>query len=177
MKNSPKRWFRRGYTLVELSLAMSIGIMVAAMGLLLFNQQMAFLKIFKAQDFLTREAPMINNYVVRVIGAAEDYRLYEDIGALKNGENPVMTGATVLVLRFREADGSMRASILSFEDPGTGMGLYYTMIPDSGIITAPDWALSKQPDMVSFAVEQGVLRMIVSGPNGEELIYSGTQQS
>jgi len=176
MKNINKR-NQRGYTLVELTLAMAIGTMVAAMGLLLFNQQMAFLKIFKAQDFLTREAPMINNYVVRVIGAAEDYRLYEDIEALKGGEAPVLTGATVLVLRFREADGSMRASVLSFEDPGTGAGLYYTMIPDSGIITSPDWALSKQPTLVSFAVQQGILRMIVAGPNGEELIYSGTQQS
>jgi prepilin-type N-terminal cleavage/methylation domain-containing protein len=176
MKKNLKRKFSRGYTLVELSLAMSIGTMVAAMGLLLFNQQMAFLKIFKAQDFLTREAPMINNYVVRVIGAAEDYRLYSDIDALKNGESPVLTGATALVLRFREADGSMRASILSFEDPGAGLGLYYTMIPENGIIPAPDWALTKQPALVSFTVDQGVLRMLVSGPNGEELIYSGTQQ-
>lgn len=176
MKLNYKRKSRGGYTLVELSLAMAIGTMVASMALLLFNQQMAFLKIFKAQDFLTREAPMINNYVVRVIGTAEDYRLYEDIDALKNGSDPVMTGATALVLRFREANGTMRASVLSFEDPGTGAGLYYTMIPDSGVIPAPDWALSKQPSLVSFAVDQGVLRMIVAGPNGEELIYSGTQQ-
>jgi hypothetical protein len=114
--------------------------------------------------------------VVRVIGAAEDYRLYSDIEALKGGADPVLTGAKVLVLRFKEADGSMRASILSFEDPGTGQGLYYTMIPDSGTIAAPDWALSKQPTQVVFAVDQGVLRMLVTGPNGEELIYSGTQQ-
>lgn len=176
MKPSPHKSLRRGYTLLELSLAMSVGMMIAAMGLLLFNQQMTFLRIFKAQDFLTREAPMINNYVVRVIGAAEDYRLYPDMSTLKNGGDPVMTGATVLVLRFKEADGSMRASILSFEDPGTGLGLYYTMIPENGVIPAPDWALSKQPSLVSFMIDQGVLRMVVAGPNGEELIYSGTQQ-
>lgn len=176
MRSPAKQQVRRGYTLVELSLAMSIGMMVAAMSLLLFNQQMAFLKIFKAQDFLTREAPMINNYVVRVIGSAEDYRLYQDIDAFKNGSDPVTAGAKVLVLRFREANGTMRASMLSFDDPGTGPGLYYTMIPDNGVITVPDWSLSKQPSLVSFAVEQGVLRMVVAGPNGEELIYSGTQQ-
>lgn len=176
MKTISKQNVRRGYTLLELSLAMSVGVMVAAMGLLLFNQQMAFLRIFKAQDFLTREAPMINNYVVRVIGAAEDYRLYEDVDALKNGEDPVLTGAKALVLRFKEADGSMRASILSFEDPGTGLGLYFTMIPETGAIPSPDWALSKQPTLVTFMVDQGVLRMVVAGPNGEELIYSGTQQ-
>lgn len=176
MKAARKLRNRKGYTLVELSLAMGIGVVVASMGLLLFNQQLAFLRIFKAQDFLTREAPMINNYVVRVLSTAEDYRLYEDIDALKNGSDPVLTGARVLVLRFREANGTMRASVLSFEDPGTGTGLYYTMIPEMGSITGPDWALSKQPSLVSFAVEQGVLRMQVTGPNGEELIYSGTQQ-
>lgn len=176
MRTNPKCRRAAGYTLVELSLAMSIGIMIAGMSLMLFNQQMAFLKIFKAQDFLAREAPMINNYVVRVIGSAEDYRLYTDIDALKAGDDPVLSGASVLVLRFREASGNMRASILSFEDPGTGLGLYYTMIPDVGSISDPDWALSKQPSLVSFFVEQGVLRMQVVGPNGEELVYSGAQQ-
>lgn len=176
MRNPVRMRTRRGYTLIELSLAMSVGLMVAAMGLLLFNQQMSFLRIFRAQDFLTREAPMINNYVVRVIGAAEDYRLYSDMDALKGGADPVLTGASVLVLRFREADGTMMASALSFEDPGTGQGLYYRRIPDSGTIPDPEWAVSKQPAGVSFGVVNGVLRMLVAGPNGEELIYSGTQQ-
>lgn len=167
---------RPGYSLLEMTLAMAIGMMVAGMALMLFNQQMAFLKIFKAQDFLTREAPLINNYVVRVIGAAEGYALYSDKEALTNGSDPVLEDAQVLVLRFRKPDGTERASVLSFENPGSGLGLYYTVVPESGSIGAPDWALSKQPAGVVFAVEQGVLRMRVTGPNGEELTYSGTQQ-
>lgn len=167
---------RRGYTLVELSLAMGVGVLVAGMSLMLFNQQMTFLRIFRAQDFLTREAPLINNYVVRVIGGAEGYALYEDMDALRNGEGAVLEGATVLVLRYKLAEGGERASILSFEDPGTGPGLYYRLIPESGVLGGPDLALSKQPELVSFAVEQGVLRMYLTGPNGEELVYSGTEQ-
>lgn len=176
MKQGKSIGKRRGYTLIELTLAIGIGMMVAGMSLMLFNQQMAFLRIFRAQDFLTREAPMINNYVVRVIGSAEGYQLYENMESLRNGGSPVLTGASVLVLRFRESDGTARASVLSFEDPGTGLGLYYTVVPLSGAIGGPEWALSKQPQAVAFAIEQGVLRMRVSGPNGEELIYSGTQQ-
>ena len=155
---------------------MGIGMMVAAMSLMLFNQQMAFLRIFRAQDFLTREAPMINNYVVRVIGGAEDFRLYQDIAAFRSGEDPVIANASVLMLRFRESNGTMRSSILSFEDPGTGDGLYYTMVPENGVISSPDWALSKQPSQVTFSIVQGILRVTVAGPNGEELVYSGTQQ-
>lgn len=168
---------RRGYTLVELTLAMGIGIMVAGMSLLLFNQQMAFLRIFRAQDFLSREAPLINNYVVRVIGAAEGYRLYTSMEAMTGGQDPVLADATVLVLRFREADGTVRASVLSFEGSGDDQGLYYRVIPESGVLGDPDWAVSKQPASVSFSVEQGVLRMHLAGPNGESLVYSGTQQS
>jgi len=163
--------------LLELTMAMGLGIVVAGMSLMLFNQQIAFLRIFNAQDFLTREAPMINNYVVRVIGSAEGFQLFEDMDALRAGETPVLGGASVLLLRFSEPDGSTRASVISFEDPGSGLGLYYTVVPRSGAITGgPDWALSKQPASVSFAVESGVLRMYVTGPNGEELVYSGTEQ-
>lgn len=168
---------RRGYTLLELTLAMSIGMMVATMSLLLLNQQMAFMRIFRAQDFLTREAPVINNYVVRVIGAAEGYRLYTDLDSMNGGGDPVLADAKVLVLRFREADGTVRASVLSFEGAGDDAGLYYRVVPENGVLGDPDWAVSKQATAVSFSVEQGVLRMRLDGPNGESLVYSGTQQS
>lgn len=162
--------------MVELSLAITVGMMVAAISLMLFNQQMAFMRIFRAQDFLVREAPLISNYVVRVIGSAEGYQLFTDMNSLRNGEGAVLEDAKVLVLRFTESDGTEKASILSFEDPGTGPGLYYRLIPSSGVVGDPDWAVTKEPADVDFSVERGVLRMTLSGPNGEELVYSGTQQ-
>ena len=44
---------RRGFTLVELSVAMMMGMAIGAMVLALFNQQLAFLRVYKAQSFLT----------------------------------------------------------------------------------------------------------------------------
>ena len=167
---------RSGYTLVELSLAMSVGMMVAAISLLLFNQQMNFLRIFRAQDFLVREAPLVSNYMVRVMGSAEGYQLFTDLASLQAGNSAVLEDAKVLVLRYVESDGTEKASVLSFEDPGTGLGLYYRLVPESGVLGDPDWAITKEPLDVTFAVEQGILRMTLSGPNGEELVYSGTQQ-
>lgn len=155
---------------------MIVGMMIAAMTMVLFNQQMAFMRIFQAQDFLTREAPVINNYVTRVIGNAEGYALYTSKTSLETGGAPVLADARVLVLKFKEADGREMASILSFEGTGDDEGLYYTMIDEDGNFGDPDWALSKQPEDVIFAVENGVLRMRLIGPNGEELVYSGTQQ-
>jgi hypothetical protein len=178
MKRTPRtsRHRRRGYTLLELSLAIGIGLMVAGMSLMLLNQQIAFLRIFRAQDFLTREAPLINNYVVRVIGSAEGYALYTDMISVQSGGDAVLSDARVLVLRYKLAEGGERAAILSFEDDGTDSGLYYRLVPEDGTIGDPDLALSTQPSDVTFAVEAGVLRMYLSGPNGEELVYSGTEQ-
>jgi len=167
---------RRGYTLVELSLAMTTGLVVTTLLLALVNQQIAFLRIFSAQNFLTTEAPVINNYLARVIGSAEGYRLYESVADLVAGEDPVLADAPVIMLRFKEPDGTFRASVLSFENPGTGQGLYYRMVTRAGVLGAPDWALTKRPANVNFAVVQGILRVRITGPNGEEIVYSGTQQ-
>jgi len=176
MKTSP-RPRRRGFTLLELTLAVGIGMMIAAMGLLLFQQQMAFIRIFRAQDFLTREAPLINNYLVRVIAAAEGFQLYEDVEALTGNESPVLGGAEVLVLRFRQPDGTTRATAITFEDPGGGKGVYYRLIDENGIVQDADWAISKEPQAVTFAIEAGILRIRMAGPNGEQLVYSGSEKT
>jgi hypothetical protein len=176
MKFSPPRTRARGYTLIELSLAMVTGMMVAVLMLAMVNQQIAFLRIYNAQSFLTTEAPLISNYLSRVIGSADGYRLYESVEDLVDGSPPVLTAAPVVMLRFKEPDGTFRASVISFEDPGTGRGLYYRMVNSAGVLGSPDWALSKRPADVDFSVVQGILRVRVAGPNGEEIFYSGNQQ-
>jgi type II secretory pathway pseudopilin PulG len=166
----------RGYTLIELTLAMSVGIIISAIVMSLVNQQLAFLKIFRAQSFLVTEAPMMNNYVVKIIGNADSYQLYASVDDLVAGRAQVLENAPVIMLRFREPNGTFRASVLSFENPGTGSGLYYRMVNSSGVLAAPSWVLSKRPTNVRFSIEQGILRMLVSGPNGEEVTYSGAMQ-
>jgi hypothetical protein len=166
----------RGYTLVELTLAMCVGIVISALVMSLVNQQLAFLKIFRAQSFLVTEAPMLNNYVVKLVGNADSYRLYASIDDLVAGRSQVMTNAPVIMLRFKEPNGTFRSSVLSFEDPGTGNGLYYRMVNSSGVLASPSWVLSKKPTNVRFAIENGILRMVVSGSNGEEVTYSGAMQ-
>ncbi|WP_035604367.1 hypothetical protein [Haloferula sp. BvORR071] len=171
-----RRRLRCGYTLTELALAMMMGLAAAVMLLSIFNQQVAFLRIFNAQSFLTTEAPILNNYLTRVLGSAEGYRLYASVNALTGGSAPVMADAPVLMLRFKEPDGTFRASVLSFENPGGGMGLYYRPVTAAGVLGAADWALTKKPTNVRFSVVSGILRATITGPNGEEITYSGTQQ-
>lgn len=172
-----RRW-RRGYTLTELALAMMMGIMVAVMLLSIFQQQVSFLRIFNAQSFLTMEAPVLNNYLSRVMSSAEGYRLYSSVSSLTGGSAPVMADAPVLMLRFKEPNGTFRASVLSYEDPGGGQGrgLYFRPVTAAGSLGTAEWALSKKPTDVKFSVVDGILRCRITGPNGEEITYSGTQQ-
>ena len=170
---------RRGFTLIELSIAIGLGLAAGSMLLALFNQQLAFLRIFRVQNFLTEEAPIISMHVSRLIGKADRFRLHDSVSDARIGRNPRLTDSPVLVLNFRQLDRPdqpMRATILSFENRGAGPALYYYVVPLAGVLGAPTWYITNTPSRVVFGMEQGVLRMRITGPSDEQLTYSGTMQ-
>lgn len=175
MKRLPHR-FHRGFTLIELTVAMTMGLLTGSMVIALFNQQLAFLKIYQAQNFLTEEAPVISMYVSKLVGKADRFRLHDSVADALSGANPRSSSSPVVVLNFRQPDGTMRASILSFENRGSGPALYYYIVPVSGVLGTPQWSVSNKASNVQFAMDQGVLRMILTGPAGEQITYSGTMQ-
>ncbi len=167
---------RRAFTLVELSIAIMLGLATATMVLAMFNQQLAFLKIYQAQNFLAEEAPIISVYVSRLVGKADRFRLHDNVADALAGVRIRTTASPVAVLNFRQPDGTMRATILSFENRGSGLALYYYVVPVSGVLGSPQWAVTKKPSNVQFSLVQGVLRMTLTGPAGEVITYSGTMQ-
>ncbi len=167
---------RRGVTLIELSIAMSIGMLVGGMMLSLFNQQLAFLRIFRAQNFLTDEAPIVSLYVSKLIGKSDRFRLHASLTDALAGDDPQLSASPVVVLNFRQPDGTAKAAILSFEDLGSGPALNYYVVPDAGLLGTPQWSVTKAPTDVSFDMVEGVLRMTLTGPNGDQITYSGTMQ-
>jgi hypothetical protein len=167
---------RRGFTLIELTIAMVMGLAIGGMVISLFNQQLVFLNLYRSQSFLTEEAPLISMNVSRIIGKADRFRLHDTVDDALSGTNARTTESPVVALNFRQPDGSMRASILSFEDRGTGPALYYHVVPVSGVLGEPQWSISNKPANVAFTLDQGVLRMILTGPAGEQITYSGTMQ-
>ncbi|GAA5127433.1 prepilin-type N-terminal cleavage/methylation domain-containing protein [Luteolibacter yonseiensis] len=166
----------RGFTLIELSIAIMLGMATAGMVLALFNQQIAFLKIFKAQTFLTEEAPLISMHVSKLVGKADRFRLHASVDDALKGKDPRLTSSPVVVLNFRQPDGVMRASILAYEDKGSGNALYYYVVPLNGVLGDPQWTVTKAPRNVVFAVVNGVLRMTLTGIHDEEITYSGAMQ-
>ncbi len=175
MKSSQSRR-RSGFTLIELTLATFIGLAVGTMTLTLVNQQFAFLKIYGAQSFLAEEAPIINGYISKLVSQASRYRLHNNVTEAMAGTNIVMTNAPVILLNFQQPDGTQRATILAFQNLGTGSALYYYVVPVSGALGTPQWVVTRKPTNLRFAIESGVLRVRLTGPAGEEITYSGNMQ-
>lgn len=172
----PRRKPHRGFTLIELTIAMVMGIATAGMITALFNQQLAFLRIYQTQSFLTDEAPIISVYVSKLVGKADRFRLHDSVQDALVGARPRQTSSPVVVLNFRQPDGTVRASILSFENRGAGPALYYYVVPSNGVLGTPQWFVTNKPTNVQFGMQEGVLRMTLTGPAGEQITYSGTMQ-
>ncbi|MEO7097740.1 MAG: prepilin-type N-terminal cleavage/methylation domain-containing protein [Luteolibacter sp.] len=171
------RRMHRGFTLIELSLAIMLGMATGAMVLALFNNQMAFLKIYSAQNFLTEEAPIISMYVGKLVGKADRFRLHntvEDAAAGLRVVDTPDTPSSVVVLNYRQPDGTVRASILAFDKESHA--LYYYVVPVNGVLGAPQWAVTKKATDVTFSMEKGILRMELRGPSHEKITYSGAMQ-
>ncbi len=172
MKTTTKT-IKRGFTLIELSLAIMVGMIVGSMLMTMLNQQITFLKIFRAQSFLNEEAPIISNHVSKLLLNAERFRLHASLDDAVAGDDPQLTDSPVVVLNFRQPDGTLRAGILSFEDRGDGNALYYYVVPLSGALGDPEWAITNKPTNVSFFVESGIMRTRLTGPAGEVITFSG----
>lgn len=173
---------RKGFTLIELTVAMLVGMAIGAMVLAMLNQQIAFLKIFGAQSFLNEEAPIISSHVSKLLASADGFRLHNSLDdarnrtPLPNPPDPPLTEYPVLVLTFRQPDGSRREGILSFEDLGQGDALNYYVVPLAGPPTTPSWSVTTKPSDVVFFVESGILRCRLTGPAEEEITFSGAMQ-
>jgi len=177
MKTIPgNRRTRGGFTIIELSVAMMVGITISALVMAIFNQQLTFLRLFRQQSFLNEEAPLISMHVSRLVGKADRFRLHDNMADALSGANPRLTDSPVLVMNYRQPNGTMRATILSFEDRGTGPALYHYVVPATGVMGAPQWAVTNKPQNVRFSIESGVLRMRLTGAGGEQVTYSGTMQ-
>ena len=174
--NRISKQLRKGFSLVELTIAIMLGMAVGSMVLVLFNQQIAFINLFKTQNFLTDEAPVINMFVSKLVGRADRFRLHDSVEDALAGRNPRATASPVVVLNYHQPDGTARASILAFQDLGTGPALYYYVVPVSGVLDTPQWSITNKAANILFSVDQGLLRMSLTGPAGEQLTFSGTMQ-
>jgi len=169
---------RRGLTLVEMTVIILVGLMVATISLTLFNSQLASYQILKTQNFLISEAPQINNSLNRIIPRANFFRMYANLADAKAGTNAIITDGKVIALKFQDpanpADSSF--GVIAFDSDENDLDYYHLESMAELAVATSEWSISTQLQDVIFSVQNGVLRTKLSGPNGEEIIYSTTTQ-
>lgn len=156
---------------------MIVAIAISGMMMTIMQQQIAFHRVMRAQNFLVQEAPQINTAITSVLAQADAYRIHENLTDAISDANAVTADGKTLVLGFLNPDGTQQFGIISFETNGDGSYLgYYTLNPLAPFPGEgnPDWIISRQVTDATFFVENGVFRMQLLGPLGEIITYSGT---
>jgi len=167
-----------GVTLLEMTVAIGIGLLIASAGMGLLSQQYAFTRFLQQHEFLLDEAPQLDNLLSRILSKSDAYRVYTDRGAAVSGNDAVLSGGKALMLAFRDPNNVYRYALIAFEEDEDGKELgFYNLTAAGTWSEEPDWALSRRVEDVEFFIENGVLRVRITGPAQESIIYSGHTQS
>ncbi len=165
----------KGFTLIEMTIAlgMTLGIASTIVGIL--QQQVAFIGLVSRFQFLRDEAPMIDSLLTTIINKADSYRIYGNIGNAKAGSGAVQEDGRALRLRFRNPDGTVSNAIISFENQAGKNRLNFYLQPQGQTSwpTTPSWTISSRPTLVDFSNTSGILLIAMTGPNGEQITYAG----
>ncbi len=167
------RKYQSGFTLIEMSSAVAIMMMLGITLLIMLNQHIQFLRMFQAQSFLASEAPSIGNLVGRIVNQADHYFVYADRSAATGGGNPLLTGGRAVRLFFKAADQTVSERVIAME-PASGNNRaqlrFYGWLADG---TERSWTISDKLNDADFISTQGILNLTLRGPNGEEITYGG----
>lgn len=165
----------RGFSLIELSIAIAISLMVAGSGLALLNQHIAFARIMHSFEFLRTEAPQINSLVNQSTSRASSYRIFRNKQDALNGVRSVNTEGKAIRLIYRNPDSSVVNSVFAFEPVNGVNQLNFYHNEGSGWST-PDWSVTRTASDIVFADDSGILLMTIKGPASEEVTYAATTE-
>ena len=166
---------RTGFTLVEMTIVILVGSIIAMMSLALFNHQLTTYRIINTQNFLIHEAPQIDNSLNRITSRANFFRLYPTLNDAEAGTNATITDAKVIALQFSGIGTTADSfGVIAFDDATNRLNYSHLASMAELAAATPAWSISRQVSDANFFVQDGVLRFQLTGPNGAEIIYSTT---
>jgi len=168
----------KGFTLLEMTIALAMSMGIAATLIVFLQQQVSLAQVMNRFTFLRDEAPQINTLLSTIINKADNYRIYTNLNSAKNSSNPVRTEGRALRLRFRNPDGDFDTAIISFENLNGSNRLNYYLLP-KGTTTwpsLPSWTITSKPQVINFSNPDGILLIRITGTNGDEITYAGNPE-
>ena len=173
-----KKPSERGFTLLEMTMALvlSMGIAFVIIGLL--QQQVSFSRALADFRFLRDEAPQLNTLLANIVNKADNYRIHNNLSDAKNLTGAVRSNGRAIRLRFRNPDGPYDQAIISFELRGgeKQLNFYYKAKNWNSWPNNPRWTISSEPSGVDFDNTTGILLVTLTGPKGDEITYAGNPE-
>lgn len=160
-----------GFTLMEMSLALGLMVMLGGALVAMLQQHLTFLGLAQKQSFLAEEAPKIGNVLGRIFQQADHYFIYTNLEAAQNVAAPMLSGGGAVRLFFKGATQDVEERIIATQEDASGVSLRFYVPQDDGTTTS--WLICQGLQGVSFGADQGILVATLTGPNGEEISYCG----
>jgi hypothetical protein len=170
LKNWKKSLWRRGFTLLETTMGVSVTLGLSVVIFSMLQQHITFTGWIKRQSFLTSEAPQIGNLVGRIFGAADHYFVYTTRTAGLGGAAPVLTGGEAVRLFIESASGETTEIWVTVDTVASQRVLRCYSSPNG---VTRSWIIAEGLGNASFDCSTGVLGVKLTGPNGEEISYYG----
>ena len=172
-----RRHRQRGFTMIELTLAVSVSMLVATGCLMLLGLHTNYMREVNSFQFLRDEAPQVNSLVTQLVSKSDSYRIYGSAAEAFGGLSAVNTNGQAVRLIYRNPSGLIDQSVIALE-PGTASAfeLNYYRYQGGSWPAQPDWTITSQVASATFSDDGGVLLMALTGPSGEEITYAGTLQ-
>jgi hypothetical protein len=169
-KNWKKSLCRRGFTLLETSMGISVTLGLSMVMFAMLQQHITFTGWIQKQTFLTSEAPQIGNLVGRIFGSADHYFVYTTRTAALGGATPVLSGGQAVRLFYESVSGDTTEIWVTVETVGSDKVLRCHSAPNG---VAQSWIIADGLGNATFDCSTGVLGVQLTGPNGEEISYYG----
>jgi prepilin-type N-terminal cleavage/methylation domain-containing protein len=170
-----------GFTLIELTLVVSVSVMIATALVGMFNLHLQTINQAAQYRFLAKDAPFIGLLLTRTIGNAEDYRIFANRDNAVAGTPAVLTGSAVRLWMRQPYTlpniDPYREAILSFESIGGRPGVYFFLANNATFPPAPSWELAGAPlTAATFDATSGVLLVTLNGSYGDQYTFAAEKK-
>ncbi|HCN27452.1 MAG TPA: hypothetical protein DIT64_01410 [Verrucomicrobiales bacterium] len=166
-----RRARRSGFTLVEVSTAMGLMLVLGSSMVVMIQQHVTFMRFVQQQNFLAEEAPRTGRLIGRLFDQADHYLIYDDLDAALAGAPPVIFDGRAARLFFKSAAQTVESRVIYVESGGSSALLRFHHTHPDG--SDASWTISDRIQDATFAADQGILTLTLHGPSGEEITYGG----